>query len=74
MWKQYSAKTHIWTFDSKDYDKEKMYRYWKMINSIQWDAIIDSEDLTDAIHNIKSILEKEVIILMKKWYTMPKID
>lgn len=74
MWKSYSAKTHISTFNNKDYDKEKMDRYRKMINNIKADYMIDDDKLLEAIDLLKLILDKEVRKLMQKWYHLPKID
>ena len=72
MWKTYSTKTHLWWFDSKDYNKEKMERYRRMQMAIQSDSMIDDEDLLYAIQNIKHLLDKKNIVsLMKKWYSIP---
>ena len=71
MWKTYSTKTHLWWFDSKDYNKEKMERYRRMQMAIQSDSMIDDEDLLYAIQNIKHLLEKNIVSLMKKWYSIP---
>ena len=71
MGKTFSTKTHMSSFVSHNYEKEKMKRYWNMINNISSDSMLDPEELTELIQKLRNILENEVSILMRKWITIP---
>ena len=43
-----------------------MERYRRMQMAIQSDSMIDDEDLLYAIQNIKHLLEKNIVSLMKE--------
>lgn len=58
-------------FSLKNYDLEKMRRYWKIYFSIESDSMLDNEELNELISKIRLILEKEIQNLMKKWISIP---
>jgi len=70
MWKEFSNSTNMLWLD-KDYDMEKMSRYWSIIWSIKIDNMIDNTDLCIAGQEYERLLELEVQKLMRKWISIP---
>lgn len=56
----------------RNFDHSNMLRYWKMYN-IQHDSSLDSQEICDAVMKLKSLAEKEIQKLMKKWISIPNL-